>query len=183
MFEYIPKLDKKITKVFSPALSFFYEKLGLSPNNLSLISGFFGLVAVFFVLIGKGFLGFVFIMVSQVFDLLDGQVAKKYKLVSRKGKILDLTIDRVIEFLLIISFVFLKKVNIYLFLIVVLSRTLSTIMKLRSNFDIGFKKIGIFAGYIIGFNLAFLILIILNVFDSVISSFIIFFAKKKTNKS
>ena len=163
MFEHFPRLDKKITKSLDPVLFFFHKKLKLKPSCLSLLSGLFGFLAILFIWINQWILGLVFIIISQIFDVLDGQVAKKYNLKSKKGYFLDFTIDKLIEFGLIFSFAFLNKVGIRLAVLAAITLAFLSLAQRKTKFDIGFKKIGMFAGYLIGFNLAFLLVIISNI--------------------
>ncbi len=180
MFEYFPKLDKFFTKLSNPILYFLHKRMGFTPNNLSVIAAFFGFWGIFFVLTEKSTLAFIFIIiVYQAFDFLDGQVAKKYNLITKKGKILDLAIDKTIEFSLIFSFVFLKKVDLKIAVITSLSLLILIIVKEKSKFDFGLKKIGIFSGYLFGFNLAFLLVLLFNVIG-IIGAFFILGSKNKT---
>src|ERR1700709_502433 len=64
------------------------------PNLLSFVR--LGLVPVFliFILVGADFAALIVLVVASITDYLDGQIARRFKLVSRLGQLLDPASDR-----------------------------------------------------------------------------------------
>lgn len=70
-------------------ITFLHEGLGLSPNGVTAVSIFFSVLALISLWFGK-WVGFVaFSMLAYWMDDLDGSMARKYKLTSDIGEILD----------------------------------------------------------------------------------------------
>jgi CDP-diacylglycerol--glycerol-3-phosphate 3-phosphatidyltransferase len=75
------------------------------PNLLTLLGSIPSLL--FFVaVLSHQYVFALFTFILQLFDLLDGMVARKYKKVSNFGGFFDSTMDRVADFLLITAFAF-----------------------------------------------------------------------------
>lgn len=96
--------------LFSEKIShkFFLEifcRLPLSPNQITLINFFFNnLAAVFFFSLGKTWANWValfFLASSAIWDWMDGEKARKKKIVSKQGIYLDAALDFVWQKLLI----------------------------------------------------------------------------------
>jgi hypothetical protein len=83
--------------ILSGLIVFVHERLGLSPNQISTIGFVAGILAAVLVLVGYLEVGLVGMAVSQVIDGLDGGVARRYGLVSAKGKMLEIIFDRLNE--------------------------------------------------------------------------------------
>lgn len=82
-------------------LALAFGKVGLTPNALSLIG--LGLSATGAILLAQGyfFAGGIMVLVSGMFDLLDGQLARATQQASAFGALLDSTLDRVSEAVLL----------------------------------------------------------------------------------
>ena len=76
---------------------------GLSPNAITCISGFFGILGCFAVLQGQLIWAIIFINLFSILDLVDGDVAREKKLQTIFGYWLDVFFDKFIDFLLIFS--------------------------------------------------------------------------------
>ncbi|MFH1613049.1 MAG: CDP-alcohol phosphatidyltransferase family protein [bacterium] len=90
------KLRNIFLKIFLPVIKILV-KMGIKSNTITFIGFFFSLISGF--LIAKGnFLGAgLLFFVSGLFDLLDGSLARETNTVSKKGALLDSTMDRLSE--------------------------------------------------------------------------------------
>ncbi|MFO7773490.1 MAG: CDP-alcohol phosphatidyltransferase family protein [Dehalococcoidia bacterium] len=73
------------------------SKSGITPNALTLINLALNIVAAYVIAVGHFLLGGVLVLVSGLFDLLDGALARFTKRSTKFGAILDSTVDRVSE--------------------------------------------------------------------------------------
>ncbi len=82
-------------------LAKIFIKLNFPPNVLTLL-GFFSAVASFFFIFSKmNFLAGLFLLLNGFFDLVDGVVARQTSTCSKFGAVLDSTLDRFSDFLII----------------------------------------------------------------------------------
>ena len=84
-----------------------FSKLGLSPNQWTIVSFIAAIFAAVSIYSMNFLLGAVFIIISGLIDLIDGAVARHTKTVTRKGAYLDTIVDRYNEFLYVFPLVFL----------------------------------------------------------------------------
>lgn len=83
----------------------FCVKAGVSPNMISWLSLFFGVLTMIAFIYGHfGTAGFLS-AVASLLDSIDGMVARKTGKASDSGEVLDAAIDRVVEFLFIAGLV------------------------------------------------------------------------------
>lgn len=73
------------------------SKSGITPNALTLINLALNIVAAYVIATGHFLLGGVLVLVSGLFDLLDGALARFTKQTTKFGAILDSTVDRISE--------------------------------------------------------------------------------------
>jgi len=73
------------------------SKSGITPNVLTLINLALNIVAAYVIATGHFLLGGVLVLVSGLFDLLDGALARFTKQTTKFGAILDSTVDRISE--------------------------------------------------------------------------------------
>lgn len=92
-------LEIKIAKIFS-----FFP---LTPNQYTLSSLFFALLGLFFIYLSKLSLGLLFFLLAGFLDFIDGAVARYRKEESKKGAYLDTIVDRYVEGIILLSFIFL----------------------------------------------------------------------------
>ena len=79
----------------------FLGRSGLSPNTLTLLSLFFGFIAAALIVLGRLRLALIPLALAGISDILDGQIAHLTGKISRFGAILDSSVDRYTEFLLL----------------------------------------------------------------------------------
>jgi CDP-diacylglycerol--glycerol-3-phosphate 3-phosphatidyltransferase len=73
------------------------SKSGITPNTLTLINLALNIVAAYVIATGHFLLGGVLVLVSGLFDLLDGALARFTKQTTKFGALLDSTVDRISE--------------------------------------------------------------------------------------
>ena len=73
------------------------DRMGLTPNTVSVIGLLITFLAAWVVAKGSLFLGAVILLVGSVFDMLDGDLARLQKRSSRQGAFLDSNFDRLSE--------------------------------------------------------------------------------------
>lgn len=71
--------------------------LGLSPNQISLLSLIFGLACAISYLGGEFFLGSTLLLISAILDLIDGSVARKKGTQTKFGAVVDWIIDKYVD--------------------------------------------------------------------------------------
>jgi phosphatidylglycerophosphate synthase len=79
--------------------------LGLTPNTLTLISLILGVVAGYTVAIGQFWLAIGVLALVGVADVADGATARAGRLASAYGMVLDHTVDRYVEFMVVLGMV------------------------------------------------------------------------------
>jgi len=73
------------------------SKSGITPNALTLINLALSIVSACVIATGHFLLGGILVLVSGLFDLLDGALARLTKQTTKFGAILDSTVDRISE--------------------------------------------------------------------------------------
>jgi CDP-diacylglycerol--glycerol-3-phosphate 3-phosphatidyltransferase len=73
------------------------SKIGITPNALTFINLALSIVAAYVIATNHLILGGVLVLVSGLFDLLDGALARFTKQTTKFGAILDSTVDRISE--------------------------------------------------------------------------------------
>lgn len=96
MLEKLRSPSKQIVEIIAKPFTFF------SPNFLTIVGFLLSLVSVYFFISGKNVLGGV-ALVLTFFDSIDGAVARLTGRVSLFGEVLDASIDRVTDALIIFS--------------------------------------------------------------------------------
>lgn len=97
--EKFKKIEIKFGEIFS--------KLGLTPNQYTLISLIFVLVSFYFLINQNLFLALIFFLLAGLLDFIDGAVARFTQRETKKGAYLDTIIDRYVEGIILLGFLFL----------------------------------------------------------------------------
>ena len=97
--EKFKELSQKTGEIFS--------KLGLTPNQYTLISLFFVLVSFYFLIKERLILALIFFLLAAFLDFIDGAVAKFLEKKTKKGAYLDTISDRYVEGIILLGFLFL----------------------------------------------------------------------------
>ena len=94
-------MDKTITRFFSRQLTRFFLKTPLSPNMITILSLFIGLISAVFFFQGtyeKSIIGAGLLLLSAWVDCTDGEVARLKFLESKIGGKLDILCDNLVHF-------------------------------------------------------------------------------------
>ena len=94
-------MDKTITRFFSRQLTRLFLKTPLSPNMITILSLFIGLISAIFFIQGthqNNMIGAGLLLLSAWVDCTDGEVARLKFLESRIGGILDIICDNLVHF-------------------------------------------------------------------------------------
>lgn len=112
----------KIAKLVEPKITWlvdFLHRLGLTPNGVTLLSFFTGiLAAATFLLVRETMFGNIIagflLLLSGMFDGLDGALARRFAQQSRFGGFLDSVLDRVCEIIVLWSILVSRDINLSL---------------------------------------------------------------------
>jgi phosphatidylglycerophosphate synthase len=96
-------VDDLILKYIVDPLNPFFKSIGLTPNGLTAISGIFGVLAIYSIIRSNYKLAAFYYALSYIFDVFDGNFARKYNMVSKFGDWFDHTKDNLIIFGLIVA--------------------------------------------------------------------------------
>ncbi len=103
-------------------------KLGISADVLS-ITGFLVTILIgYFYARGYLLLGGIFILVSGLFDAIDGEVARATGKSSKKGALLDSSIDRASEFFIFGGLLYYFRFDSFAFIVIYLSLVFSILV-------------------------------------------------------
>ncbi|MDI6602563.1 MAG: CDP-alcohol phosphatidyltransferase family protein [Patescibacteria group bacterium] len=98
---------KEKFKKFSDWAGSTFSKLGLTPNQYTLISLVFILISFYFLINQRLILALIFFLVAALLDFVDGAVAKFLGKATKKGAYLDTIVDRYVEGIILLGFLFL----------------------------------------------------------------------------
>jgi CDP-diacylglycerol--glycerol-3-phosphate 3-phosphatidyltransferase len=93
----LAEIRKNIASRIANPIVRILSRSRLKPNTLTLIGLVINIGAAYLIALNHFFLGGVLILVSGLFDLLDGALARFAKRATKFGAILDSTVDRVSE--------------------------------------------------------------------------------------
>ncbi len=99
-------LDTHARKLVQPAISGVAKvciKLKLTPNVVTTIALFLGVMASFILYFYEPILAVIILWISGFLDALDGTIARMTNKTSQFGTVMDITFDRVVEIGIIIS--------------------------------------------------------------------------------
>lgn len=113
----------------------------LDPNTISIFSVVFaGLTGLFFYL-GSWFmlLSFFTLLLSALFDAIDGKVARLRNITSKKGDLMDHVLDRYSDILIMLGFIFSVYAQAYVGLLAVIGVLLTSYLGVQSQ-ALGLKR-------------------------------------------
>lgn len=159
----IPGVKKSYDQIMGPISEFFHIKLKLQPNHVSCIGFLIGLTSVAVILAGLWQLGLVIMAMSLLFDGIDGNIARVYGLESKTGEKLELIFDRSLEAFIFLAFAFINGINFGLAFLVIYSILLMTTLRNKAKFDPGLKRVALFLGFILSFELIFNVVFLVHI--------------------
>jgi len=83
-----------------------FARLPLSANQITVCALLLAIVGFYFAYLQQPLLSLLFFILSGAADAIDGAVARARKEVSARGAYIDGVIDRLVEFLFVLSFIF-----------------------------------------------------------------------------
>lgn len=104
--EKFKRIEVKMGEIFS--------KLGLTPNQYTLISLIFVLISFYFLINFNLVLALAFFLLATILDFIDGAVARFTKKETKKGAYLDTICDRYVEGTILLGFLFLPLTDFFL---------------------------------------------------------------------
>lgn len=99
---------------FSVKVGIAFAKLGLSPNQWTLVTILPALVAVWFLVKEQFLWAALFFFIAAFIDLVDGSVARVTGRVTKFGAYLDTIVDRYVEGLIVFGLLFASLPNLWL---------------------------------------------------------------------
>jgi archaetidylinositol phosphate synthase len=91
-----------VSDLLSPVTSYIVRK-GMRPNHLTLLGLSTGLLSALFIATQNLFLGGIFLLLSGLFDILDGALARTQIMISEFGGFLDSVSDRYVDIAIFIA--------------------------------------------------------------------------------
>ncbi|MAG40193.1 hypothetical protein CMI41_04475 [Candidatus Pacearchaeota archaeon] len=88
------------------------EKRGIT-NLVTLSRIFFALISVGFLAFDKTYLAISFFTIGYLTDKLDGTLARKFKIKSKMGNLLDSAADRIFQIIIVLALIFLGKLPLF----------------------------------------------------------------------
>jgi len=158
MYVIFPNVKTKYDQFMQPISHFFHIKLKMNPNHVSFLGFLLGLVSVGLVLLTQWQVGLILMGISLLFDGIDGNIARVYKLESETGEFLELIFDRSLEVLIFLALAFLFGIDYRLIFLVIYSIFLMTTLRDKAKFDPGVKRTALFFCVIMSFELIFTII-------------------------
>ena len=110
-------LYNNVAPVFGP---FLHDKLGMDPNDLTIVGFVIGLIVMFLMLDGKYTAAALLLAFRQVLDAMDGYIARRYNKVTPIGPCADSKSDLVIAIIIhvLIFLLLAKKYKKYYFIFI-----------------------------------------------------------------
>ena len=179
MYNFAPAHHRVIDRVLRPVTKFLHLRLGLTPNQVSVIGSAVGLVAVVPILLEEIEIGLLLLAFSQIIDGIDGSIARVFNLRSRLGGRLETIFDRLNEFFLFLALAIVGEVTYTIFILAYAAILLVTSVKNRSDFDPGFKRIVLYFGYFLGFQFVLTLAFAANLLGFVASLLLLDFTFQK----
>ena len=104
---------KKFNKI-STKTGEIFSKIGLTPNQYTLISLVFVVISFYFLIRFNFTLALIFFLIAAILDFIDGAVAKFLQKETKKGAYLDTICDRYVEGIILLGFLFLPLPDVFL---------------------------------------------------------------------
>jgi len=111
-WEYV--LTEYVYRRFSRPIAKFLARFDVNPNTVTIVATLIGLASGFVIAIGKIIEGVILILISQILDCADGDLARLTNRVTRLGAFLDRVFDRFVDSAVIIGIVALSPSELWL---------------------------------------------------------------------
>lgn len=179
MYKSTSSINKKANKVLSPLLRQL-NSVGITPNQISIIGFIIGTISVVFVLLEKIEIALILLLITLIFDAIDGALARYAKLESKLGEKLELIFDRTNEAMWFLALAVINLVSFKIAILAIVAILLMSALRGQSNFDPGFKRTILFIGYFLNdLSLALKVIFLVNLFGFVISMLVLDYKYQK----
>ena len=98
-------ITESVYRKLSRPIAKFLNKWSVDPNYVTILSALIGVISSVLIATGKFWISILAILVSQILDCADGDLARISNKVSNKGAYLDTMLDRLVDSSLIIGLV------------------------------------------------------------------------------
>jgi len=103
----LTKLRSRVKGIVIPIVKVI-ARTGVRPNHITILGLIFAIIFILFIWLKYIYLSLLFLILSNLMDGIDGELARLTNSVSASGAFLDSTIDRLEDSLYLISFIFLN---------------------------------------------------------------------------
>lgn len=97
------------------------------PNILTILRFLLIPIILYFIFAGNYILGFIFLTISGITDILDGCIARKFNLISNFGKLMDPLADKLTQISVLASLVIVDIIPVWILAIVILKELIMVI--------------------------------------------------------
>ncbi|MHA1967705.1 MAG: CDP-alcohol phosphatidyltransferase family protein [Candidatus Hodarchaeales archaeon] len=163
-----PSVKTNYDKIMRPISDFFHIKLKMQPNHVSLLGFCIGLLSVVLILLSHWQLGLVLMVISLLFDGIDGNIARMYGLQSKTGENLELIFDRSLEALIFIALAFHFGIDYRIAFLAIYSILLMTSLRDKAKFDPGLKRIALLFCLVMTFEIIFTFVFFVHIFSFIL---------------
>jgi archaetidylinositol phosphate synthase len=118
-------------------------RTGVRPNHITILGLIFAIIFILFIWLKYIYLSLLFLILSNLMDGIDGELARLTNSVSASGAFLDSTIDRLEDSLYLISFIFLNVNAMLISFLIAFSITISYIRAKAESLKIQMEGVGI----------------------------------------
>ncbi len=168
MLDALPRLESIVDGAVQPLAWALHRGLGLSPNQVSLLSFLVSLGAAGLVAAGHVEAGLACMAAGQILDGVDGAIARRYGLSSPDGGRIDTLYDRLSEAAIFLGFAWSGLAPVKLVLLALVAILLLTTIVNRSRFDPGVKRFALYLGFWVPFATLFTVIFAVNLAGYVI---------------
>ncbi len=162
MLESLPRLESVVDRAVGPLAWGLHRGLGLSPNQVSLLSFLVSLVAAGLIATGHVGAGLASMAVGQILDGVDGAIARRYGLSSPDGGRIDTLYDRLSEAAIFLGFAWSGLAPLKLVLVALVAILLLTTIVGRTKLDPGVKRFALYLGFWVPFATLFIVIFAVN---------------------
>lgn len=162
-------MRRKVDAVLGGLIVFLHERLGLSPDAISVAGLIAGIASGAAVVAGELRAAMALLALSQLLDGLDGGVARRYGLQSERGRRMETIIDRLCEAIFFLALAAAGLATFRIALLAMAAILLITWVEPLSKFDPGFKRFMMYFGFILheyagapGFQIALTVVFLAN---------------------
>ncbi len=111
-WEYL--ITELVYRRFSKPIAKFLARFNVSPTSITFFATFVGLFSGYLIAINRIYEGVVVLFVSQIFDCVDGDLARLTNRVTRMGGFLDRVFDRFVDAAIVVGIIALNPLKLWL---------------------------------------------------------------------